>query len=300
MTDTRSSHTSAYLLLTLTALFWSGNFVLARAMHASIPPMALSFGRWLIALILLLPFGLPSLLAQRALWRPYWKRLIVLALLGVTAFNSLVYIGLQSTGATNAVLLNSFIPILIAALGALLFRMPLKPVQLLAVMISFCGVLTIVSHGDPARLLALDINRGDAIVFCAMVAWAVYTLLLRALPAELDRLGLLTLQIAIGLLGILPLFLLERAAGRTVPFTAASAATFAYMGSLPSLVAYYFYNLGVARVGAARAGSFIHLMPAFGAILSMLFLGEAVQGFHLAGIAAILAGVALSTRSGGR
>ncbi|MDC7712316.1 DMT family transporter [Vogesella indigofera] len=297
MTKPFPSPRLAYLLLTLTALFWSGNFVLARAMHASVAPMTLSFARWSIALCLLLPFGAAPAWRQRALWLPYWRRLLALALLGVTGFNSLAYWGLQYTAATNAVLLNSFIPILIVLFGALFFGVTIARRQALAVAISFAGVLLVVAHGDWHRLAALDINRGDAVVFLAMVAWALYTLLLRGMPPALHRIGLLTLQVAIGLIGIAPLFAWELASGRHTPLNAATLATFAYVGTLPSVAAYYFYNLGVARVGAARAGMFIHLMPGFGALLSMLFLGEALQLYHLAGITLILAGVTLATRS---
>ena len=297
MTKPFPSPRLAYLLLTLTALFWSGNFVLARAMHASVAPMTLSFARWSIALLLLLPFGAAPAWRQRALWLPYWRRLLALALLGVTGFNSLAYWGLQYTAATNAVLLNSFIPILIVLFGALFFGVTIARRQALAVAISFAGVLLVVAHGDWHRLAALDINRGDAVVFLAMVAWALYTLLLRGMPPTLHRIGLLTLQVAIGLIGIAPLFAWELAGGRHTPLNAATLATFAYVGTLPSVAAYYFYNLGVARVGAARAGMFIHLMPGFGALLSMLFLGEALQLYHLAGITLILAGVTLATRS---
>lgn len=296
MTNPSKNPQLAYLLLTLTALFWSGNFVLARAMHASVAPLTLSFARWSIALLILLPFGLRPAWRQRALWLPYWKRVLALALLGVTAFNSLVYWGLQYTVATNAVLLNSFIPILIVLFGALFFGVAIARRQALAVAISFGGVLLIIAHGDWQRLAALDINRGDAVVFLAMVAWAVYTLLLRGLPPALDRIGLLTLQVAIGLAGITPLFVAEILSGRSTPLNAGTLATFAYVGTLPSVAAYYFYNLGVAQVGAARAGMFIHLMPAFGALLSLLFLGESLHAYHLLGIALILAGVLLSTR----
>ncbi|WP_174874801.1 DMT family transporter [Vogesella oryzae] len=294
---TTQSNRFAYLLLTLTALFWSGNFVLARAMHASVAPMTLSFARWGIALLLLLPFGAAPAWRQRALWLPYWRRLLCLGILGVTGFNSLVYWGLQYTAATNGVLLNSFIPILIVLFGALFFGMRISSRQMLAVAVSFIGVLLIVAHGDWQRLAALDINRGDAVLFLAMVAWALYTLLLRPLPATLDRIGLLTILIAIGLTGIAPLFAAELLSGRTTPLTAGTLATFAYVGTLPSVAAYYCYNLGVSRVGAARAGMFIHLMPMFGALLSMLFLGEVLHLYHLAGIALILSGVFLATRT---
>lgn len=297
MTTSALPPRAAYLLLTLTALFWSGNFVLARAMHASVPPLTLAFARWSIALLLLLPFGALPAWRQRALWRPYWRRLLALALLGVAVFNSLVYWGLQFTAATNAVLLNSFIPVLIVLFGALFFQLPIARRQALAVAVSFAGVLLIIAHGDWQRLAALDINRGDAVVFLAMVAWAFYTLLQRGMPAALDRIGLLTLQVVIGLLGIAPFFIAEILSGRTTALTPGTLATFAYVGTLPSVAAYYCYNLGVARVGPARAGMFIHLMPAFGALLSVLFLGEALHLYHFAGIALILAGVLLATRA---
>lgn len=293
----RSSPSFAYLLLTLATLFWAGNFVLARAMHASVAPLTLSFARWSIALALLLPFGARPAWQQRELWLPYWRRILLLGLLGVTGFNSLVYLGVQSTTATNAVLMNSFIPILIMIFGALGFGLRFGARQALAIAVSFAGVLAIVVHGEPARLLALDINHGDAIVFGAMIAWALYTLLLRGLPAGLDRIGILTVLVAVGLIGIAPLFAAELANGRTTALTAATLATFLYVGTLPSVAAYYCYNYGVAQVGAARAGTFIHLMPAFGAVLSMLFLGEAIRAYHVAGIAAILTGVLLSTRT---
>lgn len=292
----RTSPSLAYLFLTLATLFWAGNFVLARAMHASVAPLTLSFARWGIALVLLLPFGAAPAWRQRELWLPHWRRILLLGLLGVTGFNSLVYLGVQSTTATNAVLMNSFIPILIVIFGALGFGLKLSVRQALAIAVSFAGVLAIVAHGEPARLMALDINHGDAIVFGAMIAWALYTLLLRGLPAGLDRIGILTVLVAVGLVGIAPLFAAELANGRTTPLNAATLATFLYVGTLPSVAAYYCYNYGVAQVGAARAGTFIHLMPAFGAVLSLLFLGETIRAYHVAGIGAILVGVVVSTR----
>lgn len=288
----------AYSLLIAATLFWAGNFVLARASHASIPPMMLSLVRWAIALLVLLPLGGKTVIKQHALWWPYRKRIVLLALLGIAGFNSLVYWGVQYTVATNAVLLNSFIPILIALLGALFFGLSLRWRQGLGVMLSFAGVLLIVAHGEPLRLLALQVNKGDILVFLAMIAWAVYTLLLRGIPAEVNRLGLLTLLVAIGLVGVFPFFCYEFLHGATVIWSTQTLLTFAYVGTLPSVAAYYFYNVAVAHVGAARAGSFIHLMPAFGALLSVLFLGEHIYWFHFLGIVAILCGVVVSTRAG--
>lgn len=293
---TTSRPTFAYALLTLTALFWSGNFVLARAMHAAVPPMALSFGRWLIALTLLAPLALKPFWRSRHLLWAQRGRVLLLGACGIAGFNSCVYTGVQYTTATNAVLLNSFIPILTVLFGAMWFRQPFSPRKSFGLLVSFIGVIAIVSHGDWARLVALDLNRGDLIIFIAMILWALYTLLLRGLSPDIDRLGLMWALMAIGTLFILPFFLLEHAGGRVMEFNTPTLATLAYVGTLPSVAAYLFYNYGVAKVGPARAAGFTHLMPAFGALLSMLFLGEQLHLYHLAGIGLIFAGVFLSTR----
>ncbi len=282
------------LILVLPPLFWAGNFVVGRAVRGDVPPMTLSFGRWLIAFACLLPFA----------WRPlrrdlprYWQhrwRLLGLAVVGVAAFNSLVYAGLRSTTATNGLLLNSFIPLLIVLFGALFYRQRLGARQYLGLALSFAGVLTIVLHGDWTRLAALQFSHGDLVVFAAMVCWALYTLWLRGMPADIDRVGLMEAQIGVAVVCLLPLFLWEYASGQRAQWNAPALAAFAYVGIFPSVLAYLLYNLGVARVGPARAGLFIHLMPVFGALLSVLFLHEPLHAYHAAGFCLILAGLACS------
>lgn len=286
----------AYLLLTLTSLFWSGNFVLARAMHASIPPMTLSLGRWLVALACLAPFAWPRAWANREAIRANWRRLAVLGVIGIAGFNTLVYAALQETSATNGVLMNSFIPILILILGALFWREPLAWRQMAGVAVSFLGVMAILCRGEPQALLALDFNRGDLLMFLAALDWALYTLVVRGLDPAVDRLGLLGVIIPIGLLAILPLYGWEAAQGQTVVMSAGNIVTFLYVGIFPSVLAYLFYNRGVAEVGAARAGAFIHLMPVFGTLLSIAFLDERFRWFHALGVAAIFAGLLVSER----
>ncbi|QNM96135.1 DMT family transporter [Chitinimonas koreensis] len=296
MSARRASPALAYLLLTLTSLFWSGNFVIARATHAAIPPLALSFGRWLVALALLLPFAFRPAWRDRALLAAQWRRIALLGAIGVAGFNSLAYAGLHLTSATNGVLTNSFIPILILLLGAIFLHAPLSRRQVAGVALSFAGVVTLFSHGEPARLAALDLNHGDLLLLLAALDWAVYTLLLRGLDPRIDRLGLLLVQVVVGLLCIAPFYLWEASRAAAVAPTWGNAATFLYVGIFPSVLAYLFYNYGVQQVGPARAGGFIHLMPVFGTLLAIAFLGERFEGFHAIGMAAIFAGLWLSGR----
>ncbi len=285
----------AYLLLTLTALFWSGNVVIARAMQGAIPPMTLSFGRWVLACSVLAPFALRLSWRDRHLLWAQRSRVLALAVFGIAGYNSLLYTGVQYTTATNAALLNSFIPILTALFGALWFKQSMSVRQGIGMGLSFAGVLVIISHGEMARLLALDLNRGDVIVFNAMISWALYTLLLRGLDTRIDRLGLLGALTAVGSVLLLPFFLNEFLAGQTPVAGLATWATFAYVGTFPSVLAYLFYNYGVGQIGPAKAAAFVHLMPLFVAGLATLFLNEFLHFYHFFGMIAIFSGLYLST-----
>ena len=282
---------SPYLLLTLTTLFWSGNFVLARAVHAEIPPLALSFWRWLLALLILLPFAGAQLWRQWPIARAAWRPLLLLATFGVAAFNSFVYLGLQHTTATNAVLLQSAIPVLIIALSWLFLGQRLAATQFLGLLASLLGVGVIVFHGDLQRLQLLGFNRGDLLVMAAVISWAAYSVLLRYRPAELSALAFLLAIVAFGVLIISPFYLWELAAGKGFAPTLPNLLSVGYVGIFPSVLAYIFWNHGVARVGASRAGLFIHLMPVFGILLSVVFLGERIRFFHFVGIILIFLGI---------
>lgn len=290
-----SGPVSPYLLVTLAPLFWSGNFVLGRALGDSIPPIALSFWRWALALLILLPFTLVRVRAELGLIRRHLGVLSLLGLLGVANFNTFVYLGLQTTTATNAVLLQSTTPVLIVALSFLLFRQRVSPRQAVGILVSLLGVAAIVLRGDPAALAGLALNRGDFWVLGAVLTWALYSVCLRWRPAGIDPLVFLTATIAVAVLALLPLYLWELGRVGAFAVNAVTLSAIGYVAVFPSVLAYIFWNRAVAELGANRTGQFLHLMPVFGTLLAMLLLGERMQGFHLAGIGLIAAGIWLAT-----
>lgn len=283
-----------YLFLALAALFWSGNFVVGRAVHGRIPPVALAFWRWLAALAVLAAIAHRPLRAQ---WRTIaraWPVVIPLGILGVGNFNTLVYVGLQDTTATNALLLQSACPAFIVAIS-FAFGLGRPHVrQVLGIAVSLAGVIVILSRGHPATLSALAFARGDLYVLAAVLSWALYTLLLARRPAGVDPLALLTALVAVGVLWIAPFYAAEAARGARAAADAVTLASVAYVALFASVGAYVLWNEGVAQVGASRAGVFLHLMPAFGSLLAVGFLGESFRLHHLAGIALILAGIYLA------
>jgi len=284
-----------YLLLVLTTLFWSGNMVIGRAIRDQVPPLSLAFWRWAIALALVLPLALPHLRAQWPLLRSSWKAIIVLGLLGVGGYNTLAYIGLQYTPATNAVLLNSFIPIATITLSWIFLNKHLRSVGCPGVLLSFIGVATIVCRGEVETLARLSLNVGDLWMLAAVFTWALYTIGLQWRPAGVNPMLLLAAFTIVGLLALAPGYAWEIAQGKTIRVSAGVLAGIAYTGIFPGFLGYVFYNRAVAEVGANKASLFIHLMPVFGTLLSAIFLDEIPQLHHYLGITLIFAGIYLTT-----
>ncbi len=285
-----------YLLLTLTALFWSGNMVLGRGIRADVPPMALAFWRWLIAFLLVLPLALPHLKAQWPLLRQGWRPVILLGLLGVGGYNTFAYLALQHTSATNAVLLNSFIPVGTIAISWAFLGKPLSRPQAIGVLTSLLGALTIVARGDLQVLAHLNLNIGDAWMLMAVLVWAIYTVGLAWRPAGVHPMLMLGAMTLVGLGALFPAYLWEMAGGRQINLHLGSLASLAYVGIFPSFIGYIFYNRGVAEVGANKASLFIHLMPVFGTLLSAVFLGEIPLWYHYLGIGLIFTGIWLTMK----
>ncbi|HUQ28059.1 MAG TPA: DMT family transporter [Usitatibacter sp.] len=293
----KSFRASPYLLLSLTALFWSLNWVIGRAIVGHVTPFALTFIRWTVAVALMLPFAWPAIAAHRDMIRRNWKMIAWLGFWGTGLHNVFAYAGLQYTSATNGVILNSSVPVMIIVLGWLIYRDTITRLQALGVAISMAGVLAILTRGDPSVLAHFQVNKGDVIVVIGMVFWAAYTVFLRHKPVGLPGLALLACCAVVGLAILAPLFVIEMVfLEGHVEVTPATVAAMIYVGVFPSFVGYIFWNRGVAEVGPNVAGIFMHLMPAFGSLLAWLFLDERIELFHLVGIALILAGITLTTR----
>lgn len=294
-TTARTSQAYILLLFFIPPLLWSANFIIGRAVRNDISPVTLTMSRWLIALIVILPFALAHLRRDSHRYLPYAGRIIAVSLSGITAFSLLVYYGLHYTSGTNALLLNSCIPVLIVLFGAIFFGNRISGRQVLGLFISCVGVLVIIFRGDVGALAQQSFNSGDLLLLAAMASFAFYTLWLRKIPGDIDRMGLLAVQIAVTLVAVLPMWLIEKSGTEpSANWTWTMAAAVLFLGIFPSFLSYLFYGKCIEAIGAARAGLSIHFIPVFGVGLSLLFLGETLHLFHLAGIAAILAGVTLA------
>lgn len=283
---------NAPLLLLLAVVFWAGNFLLGRAVRAEVPPVALAFGRWAGASLLLLPFAGRTLWRERHLLRRSLGDVVVLSFLGVATFNTLVYLGLQTTTALNAFLLQALMPVLIVAFGVLAFGERIGGRQGVGLALSLAGAAWVIVEGRPERLLSLALSPGDLLVLTAVLAYAGYSVLLRRRP-PMSGLAFVLATFLIGTLMLLPFWAWEAAVRPFEPSAPAFLALL-YVMVFPSIVSYLCFNRGVELIGSARAGAFLHLMPALGSLGAVLLLGEAFRSYHALGLAAIALGIALA------
>ena len=287
-----NSNYRAMALLALVMVFWAGNSIIGRAVAGQIPPLTLAFFRWTGALVLLAPFAIAPLRRDWVALKRSWKPVLVLGLLGIGAFNSLLYSGLQFTTATNALLLQAAVPGVVLVLDRLLFRLRSGAVQIAGTLATMAGVVFIVFEGDPARALALHLGKGDALVLASVVVWSLYTVFLKLRP-QVAPVSFVAATFAVGLLANAPLALWEWSAGLRMVWNTGTVLALVYVAVFPSLVSYFIYNYAAGQLGAARAGQSITLLPVFGAVLSALLLGEVLHWYHAVGIALICVGIVL-------
>ena len=284
-----------YLLLSLTSLFGAGNVVLGRFVAGHVPPIALATLRWGGAFLLILPFALPHMKREWRAIRANLPMLLLLAVTGIGAYNTIAYIGLQYTSALNALLIQSAGPLFVAFWSLVLFRTRLTIAQALGILISLGGVLTIIARGDVEALSAVDFNKGDLIFAGALMIFCIYSALMPYRP-NLHPLAFLGFTTGVGALVNVPFLIWESASGYTLTLDTETLLTLAYVVVFPSVLAYLCYNRGIELIGANRSAPFYHLIPVFGSVLAIGFLGEEPQLFHLIGYALVLLGVFIAAR----
>jgi drug/metabolite transporter (DMT)-like permease len=284
-------------LLSLTSLFWAGNMVIGRAVADAMSPIGLSYWRWVIVIAVLAPFCWREVLAKRTQLSRSWRILLLLSVMSTGLYNALTYWSLHYTTATNTTLLNSTIPIWVMVASWILLR-HLPPTRaLLGFLTSLLGVLFIVAHGHPGALFTLAPNVGDLIMLTALFIWGFYAVLLRYRPADLSPLGYVFVTGVIGTLIATPFFLIDRAVSATPDLSWQALAAIGYFALFSSLAATLCYNNAIDRVGPVHASLFIHLVPLFGSLLAIAFLGERPGWQHLIGMALILSGILQARRA---
>jgi drug/metabolite transporter (DMT)-like permease len=284
-----------YLLLTITTLCWAGNTVLARGMVAQLPPATLALWRWVAAALIMLPFAWRFLRRDWPLICRSWRVLSLIALSGVSCYNTFLYLGLRTTTAVNSALIVSASPVVIVLLSRLILGHRVRGLQAASLLLSLVGAVLIIVRGDLEALVAFDFVAGDLWVVAATVGGAFFSVLLFFRPA-IHPVSLVTVTFCIGVVPLVPFYLWERGRYSAVELNPAVISTILYVALAPSILGFFCWNRGVELVGANRAGLFIFLTPVFVSILAWVFLGETLHWYHYSGMLMIFLGVASFTR----
>lgn len=279
-------------LLLIATILWGGNFVIGRAVANDLPPFTLAFFRWCVALIVFLPIIYPSLKREWPQIKKHWVIILVLGFTGVASFNTLVYIALHYTTSINASLMNMLTPVIIYILSFIFLKEKLNRNQVIGTMISFIGVMTIISNGSIKALQHFTFNKGDLIVIIAVVLWSIYSLLIKQYAKELPGHSTFLVSIAVGIVMLLP-FSIHETLTTTMVIHWSGTSIFAvlYTGVLASIVAFIAWNTGVVKLGANRAGIYLNFIPVFATIFAVIFIGEKVLLSQVIGGLLVVAGV---------
>ena len=287
----------AYILLVLTTLFWSGNFIVGKAASTfEIPPFSLNFYRWLFAGLILLPFTFREILKKKSYIFNNIGFFIILGITSITIFNSTVYYSLYYMQVISGVLMISTIPVWIMFISSILGIEKTNKFQILGVVLSLLGVLFIITKSDLNVIKNLAFNRGDLIMASGMFAWALYSALLKKKTYEISQITLLEVVIISGLVFLVPIYILEMNFGNQIILGMPFVLTLSYVVIFPGLASFFFWIKGIGIIGANRAGVFLHLMPVFGSIMAIVFFGEKFMIYHLLGAIFIVAGITLSNK----
>lgn len=276
-------------------MFWAGNIIVGRVILGHVPAVTLSFWRWTGAFAVAFLFAWPHLKKDWRVLLDHWKLMAILAATGIAFFNTAAYLGLAGTTALNVLLMQSCMPLIVAVWALVLFQeMPSGP-QFLGILMSLAGVACVAVHGSLAALWDLRFFTADLWILAATAIYGIYVVLLRKRP-DVHPLSFLQTAMGLGVCMVAPFYAIEISQGARIEGGAWSIAGIAYMAIFPSFIAYLFFNRGVQLIGSARAGQSTHLMPLFGSIMAVLFLGESLHSYHLTGALLIGAGLLLAHR----
>ncbi|MEJ1993582.1 MAG: DMT family transporter [Limibacillus sp.] len=291
-----NGETLARVLLFVTPSFFASNMLIARATAELVPPVALAFGRWALALAILLALLGPSVWRARRAIAGEAAELALLGALGMGVCGAFVYIGADSTTATNIGMIYATSPVMIILLARAFYGERLTPGRWLGVFLALAGMMAIVFRGQVETLLTLDLTRGDLWIMASAFSWALYSILLKHRPTRLEPKVRFAAIMLFGTLVLAPFTLLEALLFEAPEINAVSVGAVVFLALVPALGAYGSYGYVQRHLGASKTGLMLYLSPVYTAVLAYFLLAEALQGYHLLGAALVLPGLWLATR----
>jgi len=284
-----------YFFALVATAIWSGNFIIARDLNESIPPISLAFWRWFVAVLVLFPFAIKKLISEWHVIKNNLGYLSVVSLLGVSIFNTLIYLAGHTTTAINLSLISITFPIFIIILSRIFYREFITLNKAIGILLVLFGVLLLITKGDLSKLLNLSFAIGDIWMLLAAIVFAIYSILVKNKPKNLNVSSFQLSTFILGLIFLFPFFIWETIITPTILFETKTIASILYVGIFASLSAYILWNKAIIKIGPTNAGLIYYTLPLFSGILAYLFLSETVGMIHLYSLLLILFGIITAT-----
>ena len=291
----KSKLISAYIFLILATALWGGNIIAAKiASIVTLEPIKLSFYRNLVVILILLPFVFNKINFIYVIFKEYWKIILILSIFGVSIFNIFMNIALTSSSVISSSLMPSFAPSMIIILSLIIYQSKISFIQLIGVIISFIGFVNIIIRGNIFNLGSLDFVKGDIWMLACVSCWAFYSVMLRNMPKEIDNISFLFLIFFIGNIFVTPFFIYESYVNQSFLLNEKySFLLVLYVGIGPALISFLLWIKAIKVIGANKSGLFLNLIPIFSSLISIIFLKETLELFHVVGALLIFIGIYL-------
>ena len=294
----KSIKISAYIFLLFATALWGGNIVAAKvASIISLEPIKLSFYRNLVVIIILLPFVFYKLKIICEIFKQNWKIIIFLSIFSVSIFNTFMNIALTTSSVISSSLMPSFAPSMIIILSLIIYNSKISYLQFIGVIVSFVGFVNIIIRGDILNLGSLSFVVGDIWMLGCVSCWALYSAMIRKIPKEIDNLSFLFLIFFIGTIFVLPFYIFESFINQSFAINEQNGFLLVlYVGIGPALISYLLWIKAIKIIGANNSGLFLNLIPIFSSLISIFFLKEKLELFHIVGALLIFTGIYLVIR----
>ena len=284
-----------YLFALGATAIWSGNFIIARDLNESIPPISLAFWRWVVAVLVLTPFAYKKLITEWKILKKNSLYLSIVSFLGVTVFNTLIYVAGHTTTAINLSLISITFPVFIVILSRVFYKETITIYKTIGILLVLFGVVLLITKGELSKLLNLSFAIGDTWMLLAAIIFALYSILLRKKPTELSVSGFQLSTFILGLVFLFPFFIWQTLSSPPIQFESKTIFSILYVGIFASLTAYILWNKAIVNIGATNAGIIYYTLPIFSGFLAYLFLDETIGINHLYSLLLILSGILIAT-----
>ena len=282
-------------LATLASFIWSGNFIIARAVYKEIPPVSLNFYRWLIAAIIIFPFAIKKFKAEWPAVKQHWQYLFWASLMGVSLFNSFVYVAGHYTTAINLALIGTTSsPIMAIIMARIFLKEKIGPLKLLGLLLCITGVIYLLSKGNFQNILQLRFSYGDAWMLLAAFCFAVYNTMVKKKPHSMSPVNFLFTTFSLGTILMLPAFIIETGQTAQIEWNSDVVKSILYLGIGASVICFFIWNKAIGILGAGRTVLFGNLIPVFTSLIAVIKLHEEFTWIHVVSMLLVFTGLLLA------